>query len=80
MKFGRKGQSGIINRVIYGALGLAVLFLVIPTIVLPYFNTTYNYTVTGLSTATSQGIFLIILIVALIGFVVYFIPKIGKKV
>jgi len=71
-------MSDIINKVIYGAIALAVLFLLIPTIVLPYFNMSYNYVVTGLSTAQSQGIMLIILFLAMIGFAVYFIPKVRK--
>lgn len=75
MKRMRKGSSGIINTVIYGAIGLTVLFLLLSTIVLPHFNTTYNYTVLGLSAATTQGLFLLVLVLALIGFAVRYIPK-----
>ena len=54
-----KKGSGILNVVIGIGIGLTVFFLLMSTIVLPHFNTTYNYTVTGLSTATTQGIFLL---------------------
>ena len=71
-------MSQIINKVIYGAIGLTVLFLLMSTIVLPHFNTTYNYTVTGLSSATSQGMFLLVLVMALIGFALPYIPSSRK--
>lgn len=67
-----------LNSIIKGALALAVLFLLSANIILPYFNTTYNYTVTGLSASTTQGIFLIVLVIALIGFAMYFIPRMKK--
>lgn len=70
--------KGIINKVIYGGIGLTVLFLLMSTIVLPHFNTTYNYTVTGLAAATSQGLFLLVLVLALIGFGVEYIPSAKK--
>jgi type II secretory pathway component PulF len=78
---GKKGEPdpGIIGKVVYGAIGLVVLFLLMSTIVLPQFNTTYGYTVTGLSSATTQGIFLLVLFLALIGFAIAYLPKIGKK-
>ena len=76
---GKKGVGkSILSMVVYGSIGLTVLFLLLSTIVLPHFNTTYNYTVTGLSTATTQGIFLLVLILALIGFAVTYIPKVGR--
>ncbi len=78
-KMGRKGE-GIINTVIYGAIGLTVLFLLLSTIVLPHFNTTYNTTVTGLSATTLQGLFLLVLVLALIGFAVRYIPKVRGKI
>lgn len=68
-------MASIINFVIYGAIGLTILFLLLSTIVLPHFNTTYNYTVTGLGTATTQGLFLLVLVLALIGFAVRYIPR-----
>lgn len=71
-------MSNIINNVIYGAIGLTVLFLLMSTIVLPNFNTSYNTTVTGLSSTTLQGIMLLVLVLALIGFGVQYIPKARK--
>lgn len=79
MRFGNKGAgSGIIKKVVFGAIGLTVLFLLMGTIVLPHFNTTYNYTITGLSVATTQGLFLLVLVLALIGFSLEYLPKIGR--
>ena len=66
------GKS-IINTVVYGAIGLTILFLLMSTVVLDHFNTTYNYSITGLSASTTQGIFLLVLILALIGFAVQYI-------
>lgn len=71
-------MDGIINNVVYGAIGLVVMYLLLATIVLPNFNTTYNYTVTGLSTATLQGLLLLTLVMALIGFAIRYIPRFGK--
>jgi len=68
-------MTSIINKIIYGAIGLTVLFLLMSTIVLPHFNTTYNYTVTGLSSATTQGLFLLVLVLALIGFSIEYLPR-----
>ena len=65
----------IITKVVYGAIGLTVLFLLMSTIVLSHFNTTYNYTVSNLSSTTTQGIFLLVLVLALIGFAVDYLPK-----
>ncbi len=70
--------AGIINQIIYGSIGLTVLFLMFSTIVMSHFNTTYNYTVTGLSAATTQGLFLLVLVLALIGFAVRYIPSVRK--
>lgn len=77
----QKGKSilinmdGIINTVVYGAIGLVVLYLLLATIVLPNFNTTYNYTITGLSASVTQGLLLLTLVLALIGFAVRYLPK-----
>lgn len=58
-----------------GSIGLTVLFLLMSTIVLDHFNTTYNYTVTGLAASTTQGLFLLVLVLALIGFSIEYLPK-----
>ena len=68
-------MKGIINKVVYGAIGLTVLMLLMSTIVLSEFNTTYNYTVTGLSASTTQGLFLLVLVLALVGFAISYMPK-----
>lgn len=65
----------LVNKIIMGSIGLTVLFLLMSTIVLDHFNTTYNYTVTGLSATTTQGIFLLVLVLALIGFAIEYLPK-----
>lgn len=66
---------GLVNRAIMGSIALTVMFLLMSTIVLTHFNTTYNYTVTGLAAATTQGLFLLVLVLALIGFAIEFLPK-----
>lgn len=71
-------MPSIINRIVYGAIGLTVLFLLLSTIVLPHFNSTYNYAVTGLSVTVTQGLFLLVLVLALIGFAIPYLPKFGK--
>jgi predicted transporter len=72
-------MDGIINTVVYGAIGLVVMYLLLTTIVLPNFNSSYNYTVTGLSATVTQGLLLLTLVLALIGFAVRYLPKFGKK-
>lgn len=71
--------DSIINKVIYGSIGLAVLFLLLPNLILPFFNESYSYEVTGMSSGMLTGIMTLVLILSLIGFAVYYIPKIGKK-
>lgn len=75
MKFRDPGAGGIIDKVIYGSIGLAVLFLMLSTIVLPYFNTTYNYVVTGLSSTFYQGIMILLFFLAILGFAMAYIPR-----
>lgn len=68
-------MANLLNKIIMGSIGLTVLFLLMSTIVLTHFNTTYNYTVTGLSAATTQGLFLLVLVLALIGFSIEYLPS-----
>ncbi len=68
-------MSSMIRNVVLGSIALVVLFLLMATIVLPNFNTTYNYTVTGLSPAITQGLFLLVLTLALIGFAIPYLPR-----
>lgn len=70
---------GIINTIVYGSIALTVMFLLMSTIVLPHFNTTYNYAITGLSAATTQGLFLLVLVLALVGAAITFLPKVREK-
>lgn len=65
----------LLNKIIMGSIGLTVLFLLFSTIVLDHFNTTYNYTVTGLAASTTQGLFLLVLVLALIGFSIEYLPR-----
>jgi hypothetical protein len=71
----KASEAGIIDKVIYGAIGLAVLFLMLSTIVLPYFNTTYNYVITGLNTTFYQGIMVLLFFLAILGFALAYIPR-----
>lgn len=63
-------MADIMEKIIGLALGLGVLFLMTTNVILPFFNGSYNYTVTGLTASTLQGILLIILLVGLVGAVV----------
>jgi predicted transporter len=71
-------MDGIINTVVYGAIGLVVMYLLLATIVFPNFNTSYNYTITGLAPSISQGLLLLTLVLALIGFAVRYLPRFKK--
>jgi hypothetical protein len=68
----------MLDKIVSIAIGATVFFLLVATIVLPQFNTSYNYTVTGLSASTLQGLLLLVLVMALIGVATRFI-KSGKK-
>ena len=68
----------IVNTIVIGAIGLTVLFLLMSTIVLPQFNASYNTPVTGLSSATLQGLLLLVLVLALIGFGIRYMPSARK--
>jgi type II secretory pathway component PulF len=67
--------EGIIDKVIYGSIGMAVLFIMLSSVVLPNLNTTFNYVVTGLSATLYQGIITLVFFLALIGFAMAYIPK-----
>lgn len=69
-------MGSLINKVIMGSIALAVLFVLLPNLVMPFFNTSYNYSITGLSAATTQGIILLVFVLALIGFAVEFVPRV----
>jgi membrane protein implicated in regulation of membrane protease activity len=68
-------MSDIMDKVIDIALGATVLFLLFSTIVLTHFNAVYNTVVTGLSATTLQGLFLLVVVLALIGIGRRFIKK-----
>jgi len=70
---------GIINTVVLGSIGLTVLYILMSTIVLDKFNESYNTSVTGLSASTTQGLLLLTLILALVGFGITYLPRIGGK-
>lgn len=65
----------LINKIVMGSIGLTVLFLLMSTIVLTNFNDTYNYEISGLSAATTQGLFLLVLVLALVGFAIEYLPR-----
>ena len=70
--------SGIINTVVLGSIALTVMYILMSTIVLPKFNDSYNTTVTGLSSSTTQGLLLLTLILALVGFGIAYLPRVGR--
>jgi hypothetical protein len=71
-------MTNIINTVVYGSIALTVLFLLMSTIVLSHFNTTYNFVITGLSSSTTQGLFLLVLVLSLVGAAIGFLPKVSR--
>jgi hypothetical protein len=71
-------MDGLINKTILIIISLATVFLLSATILMPFFNTTYNYTVTGLSTATTQGILLLVFFLGLISIALYYLPRFKK--
>jgi len=74
----KKGvTAGILAVVIGIAIGMTVFYLLLSTIVLSHFNTSYNYTVTGLSTATTQGLFLLTFVLGCIAVALTFFKR-GK--
>ena len=71
---------GILNKGLMIIITLAAVFLLSATILMPFFNTVYNYTVTGLSTSTTQGLFLFVLFIGLIAIILGFIKYVsGSK-
>lgn len=64
-----------IRSIVGAAVGVTVLYLLLSTIVLDHFNTTYNYQVTGLSIATTQGLFLLTFVLFLIGIAMSYMGK-----
>ena len=67
-----------VKSIVNVALGITVFFLLMSTIVLTHFNTVYNYSITGLAAATTQGLFLLVLVLAIIGVGMSVMPG-GKK-
>ena len=67
----------MINTVIYGAIALAVFFLLMATIVLPYFNDTLNVAggIAGTAGTVTVSVVVLVLFLALIGFALHYIPK-----
>lgn len=64
-----------INNVVGIGVALIIFFLVVGTIVMPMFATTYEYAITGMSAGTTQGLFVLVLALATVGFGVSFIKK-----
>lgn len=125
-------MSGNLNKILYGGIALAVIFLILPSLVLPMFNESSNYCAitkwygadngvltnctdvktasnssfvdlakttylgqpldqdngmadqfclnceTGGRVSMATGIIVIILIISLVGFAIYFVPKMRK--
>ena len=75
-------MSEIMTRVVGIGIGLTVLFLLLNSIIMPNYNTTGSATVTntGMSTATYQGILLLIFVLAMVGIAMAFFKstKVGN--
>ncbi len=57
------------------ALGAALAFILIAVVVMPFFNTAYNTSITGLSSATSQGLLLVVFLIYLVSHAKDFIGR-----
>lgn len=72
--------DGLLMKVLMIVIVLATFFLLSATILLPFFNTSYGYTVTGLSTSTTQGLSLFVLFIGFIAVIIGMIKSVaGKK-
>ena len=75
-------MKNILNVVVGIAIGLTVFFLLLNSIIMPNYNTTGSTTVTGtgMSTATYQGLLLLVFVLAIIGIALSFFKsvKIGR--
>lgn len=69
---------GILDTVVGISIGLTVFFLLAANIILPFFNTAYTATVTGLSATTTQGLLLLVLVLGLIGVGLKMMPRTSK--
>lgn len=72
-------MSKLLNLVVIGSIAATVFFLLAATIILPQFNTAYNFSVTGLSVATTQGLLLLVLVLLLVGVGIQFMPRTGIR-
>lgn len=57
------------------ALSITTFMLLLGSIVMQFFNTAYNYQITGLAVSTTQGLILLPFVLALIG---YGLSMLGK--
>lgn len=65
-----KEPEGIIDKVLYGSIALAVMFFMVATLVLPYFASAIE----GQS-AMVVGILTLALFLSLLGFALAYIPR-----
>lgn len=73
-------MDSILNKALMIIIVLAATFLLTSTILLVFFNTAYNYVVTGLSTSTTQGLMLFLLFIGLITIILAMLKSVtGKK-
>jgi len=59
-------EPDLIDSAIGIALFLGIFYVMVAYIILPFFNLSYNVTVTGLSPGITQGLLLITLVVGII--------------
>lgn len=75
-------MKNILNIVVGIAIGLTVFFLLLNSIIMPNYNSTGSTVVTGtgMSTATYQGLLLLVFVLAIIGVALSFFKtvKIGR--
>lgn len=72
-------MDGMLDKALMIIIILAAVFLLSATILLPFFNTVYSYVVTGLSAATTQGMFLFLLFIGLIAIILGILKAVKGK-
>jgi hypothetical protein len=70
---------GLITKSILVIISLATVMLLSATIMMPFFNQAYTSVVTGLSSSTIQGIFLLVFFLGMISIALRYLPSAKKE-
>jgi hypothetical protein len=72
-------MDDLLHDVLYIVIILAALMLLTGTIIIPFFNMAYASTVTGLSSATLQGIMLFVFFIFYVAIILGILKAVRKK-